>query len=545
MAKPLYELTDEEAEILKLSASDPNIFFDYWFRKEGASKGWQLDANFDEDAKWQERFCMAKENFIVAICGIATGKTVGVVLSACYHATLLESFRFMNIAREVWQSKVGRDAILEHAENTPFSKLIYESPIKPYITVGVGWTYKGMVHRSNLGFMSLGEKKDATNILTWRGDWVNIEQAERIDGLADIVGRLSTRTTGRTAAGREYMGRLSLIANPDENPELWQMQDIAEHDKEEGLVFNVNTESNHNVSERQVQAIVKKMLDSDDVEHYLTGKRPQGKGIYFSKESVALGESEMLSKKLIQEHKDGKAILEKEKTLGVWHFEREPDFGKMYILMGDPGIGNPPSRNTPTLMLWDVTHAPNVATLDAFWWGFGNNSILPFNDMLFYLIKKYRPFVAGTDSTGPQKNTAEILNVESFPPGHDYSVDFLMPMGFAGNMKMTYLICGRSSLAKGQFIWPSICTAIGAQLRTYDPIKDKESSKLPQDIVSTFTMAAYEVRKHYGEGDELDVESIRKHGKPSPKILRKIRGASVRSTRTATQNNVRKIPTRR
>lgn len=538
--KPLYTLTDEEAEILKASASNPQIFFDYWFRKDGAMQGWQLDYNFEDEGKWQERMCMAPETFIVAICGIATGKTVGVVMSAAYHAAQNETFRFMNIAREIWQSKLAFQALLDHAENAPFSKLIYESPTKPYLKIGVGFKYKSLTFRSSLEFMSLGDKKDAKNILSWRGDWINIEEASRVEGLSEIVGRLSTRLTGQTAAGREYMGRFSLISNPDEDPELWQMFAIAEKDKENGLTFQINTEDNKNVTERQVKAIINKLDDAEDIEKYLTGRKPKGKGIYFKKEAVVSCEREELSRSLLHEYKEGHAILHKENSLGVYHFERKYNPKAMYMLLGDPGIGSPPARNSPCLMLWNVTDAPKLATLDAFWWASGGGSILPFTFQLFDFIKKYKVFYAGVDSTGTQKNTAEILNFDYFTENHGMSINGLTPMDFSGGRRYTYLICARQSIENGQMIFPDIASAIGAQLRTYDPVKDRDTGKLPQDIVATFAMSAYSIRAWYGEMDEKNGDEITDEEQTNLNMGRTTRTSSARA-----RDAVRNYPTPR
>ena len=110
----LYSLSPAEVEILSASASNPNIFFDYFFRKPGQEHGWLLDHNFEEEGKWQEEFCMASQSFIIAICGIASGKTLGTIMSAAYHSVLSQYFKFMNVAPTARQSMFMYQMLLDH-----------------------------------------------------------------------------------------------------------------------------------------------------------------------------------------------------------------------------------------------------------------------------------------------------------------------------------------------------------------------------------------------------------------------------------------------
>jgi hypothetical protein len=388
--------------------------------------------------------------------------------------------------------------------------------------------------------MSLGEKGDAKNIFSWRGDHINIEEASRIPNLAEIVQNLTTRLTGATADGRTFRGLMSLISNPDDNPELWLMYDrAADPENEEGLVFEVNTEDNKNTTEKQVRAIIKSMTEDEDAFKFLTGKRPEGKGIYFSKEVVEKCQSELLSISLKKAHAEGKAIINELPSLGIWNFELERDTNREYLVIGDPGTGAAPARNAPTILVIDVTDAPFVTFISAMWWGNGHKSIYPFIDKLFYFIDKYQPLEAGIDSTATQKNMAEMINIDYIQKyrdeGLNINIDAILGFDFSGGRKPYFLVSCRIALTQVKLMWPSCVYAIGTQLRNYDPEKDKgNTSKLPQDIVSCLGMATARVRQLFNISSASNGEEVDETGK-HPVVARR----SSRNPRTWGRDNRR------
>ena len=503
MANKTYVMTPAEIQILEAGKDDPNVITDYFMKRPGQEHGWCFDHNFTEEGKWQLEMCMASQTFIVVIGGVGTGKTVGVGLSAVAHAILTPSFKFLNIARESWQSMLMYSAVVEHAQGTLLEKLIVASPKRPYPMIVIEYIVNGVTVRSTLEFMSIGEKEDATNIFSWRGDWINIDEAGRLDDLADVVANLSTRGTGVTPDGRTYLGRMSLISNAWENPDLWTLFDMAEADPEDALAINVETKDNQNVTEKQVKQILKlnKITISGDIDRYLTGKRPEGRGSYFGKSAVALCTSKILTDGFREARKNDPERNDYELLphLGMFYYKRAPQKGRVYFLVGDPGIGSAPSRNAPVCMVFDVTDMPTgAATLTAMWWGDGGNSITPWTDLMVEWIQLYHPLFAGCDSTGPQKNTAELISL-NYIYGKGYSVSELTPMDFSGSKRYTYLMALRLTLEAGMIMWPHACSGIGAQLRNYDPIVDRSpNSKLAQDLVATLAMASFAIRAHYG-----------------------------------------------
>ena len=503
MANKVYVMTPAEIDILEAGKDDPNLILDYFTRRPGQEHGWRFDTNFTEDGKWQLAMCQASQTFIVVIGGVGSGKTVGVGLAGVTHCILTPSFKFLNIARESWQSMLMYSAIIEHAQGTLLEKLIINFPRRPYPMIVIEYIVNGVAVRSTMEFMSIGEKEDATNIFSWRGDWINIDEAGRLDDLADIVANLSTRGTGVTPDGRPYLGRMSLISNAWENPDLWTLFDMAEADPEDALAINVETRDNKNVTEKQIKQILKlnKITVGGDIDRYLTGKRPEGHAGYFGKNAIATCTSSILTdgfKEALKADRDNNdyEILP---HLGMFYYKRAPQRGRVYFLVGDPGIGSAPARNAPVCMVFDVTDMPKgAATLAALWWGSGGNSITPWTDLMVEWIQLYKPLFAGADSTGPQKNTAELISL-NYIYGKGFSVSEITPMDFSGSRRYTYLIALRLTLEAGMIMWPHACTGIGAQLRHYDPIVDRSpNSKLAQDLVATLAMASFAIRAHYG-----------------------------------------------
>lgn len=505
MAKKIKQLSEAEIDIFNRGVADPNVTLSYLFSRPGRENGFQFDHNFTERGKWQKKFCMASQTFIVVIGGIGTGKTLAAGMSGFYHCVQTTGFKFLNIAREAWQSQLMYQLILENAEGTPAEDFIVSSPKRPYPMIQIEYMVGDFKNKCTMEFMSLGEGGDATNVFSWRGDMINIDEAGRIENLAEVVSNLSTRLTGNTPSGRPYMGRLQLTTNPWDNPELWEMWDMAEADKESGLAIECLTEDNKNVTEKQLTNMLKLIPESERA-RFTSGKRPQGRGTYFPKADVERCEDETLSELLLQNVKDKKPgwILEHLPRTGYWHFQMPPTDGRVYFLVGDPGTGEPPHRNAPCWLVFDVTDAPTLSTIRAMWWGFGHGSITPFVSKGLDLLKTYRPILAGVDNTSNQKNTAEIVNIE-YVTGQGYSVDKFIGFDFSGGRRYSYLLCAKLGVENVQIKWPSIIRPISSQLENYDPKLDRGAlARLANDITATFSMGAYAIRANYVEAHQED-----------------------------------------
>lgn len=514
LEKKVYELSEKEIEILKQGIDDPDLITNYFFRQEGSDKGWLFDENFDDVGKWQKKVHSASQKRIVVIGGFGSGKTKGVALSAGTWCITTKDFKFMNCAPASWQSELMYKFVMEVlARDTIFGKMIFASPKRPYPTIDIRFRVRGTLIRSTMEFMSVD--KNAKAILSWEGDWVNIDEAGLIDDLESTIINLGSRMRG-TINGRPYLGRMSMCSNSWDNPELWYRYDLAHDLPQDYLTLTISSRYNHNITPDQLRMMLKD-IPEDEHERYIDAARPEGRGNYFSKPRIYASEDENYSSFIVGNVNSGGSGFGIQTTYGcgVTFFEIPASKDHFYMLVGDPGTGNAPNRNAPVLMLWDVTDFPKYkATMAAFYWGNGNGSITPFYRTLFKLMAKYNPIGTYVDNTGPQKNTSELLNnyLMSTRQDRTQALEFLgetidlsgvynpivQGMDFSGGRKPAYLIAGRLMLEAGLFSWPKIVTGMRSQLSNYDPEKDNTTgTKIAQDLVATYCMSGFAVQSWF------------------------------------------------
>lgn len=505
MAKRVYTLTPAEAEIFRASGDDPNIFADYWFRPQGEEHGWRFDHNFRDDGKWQVKLHEAAQTDIIVIGGFGTGKTGGVGMSACVWATTTPYFKFLNVSEKAWQAKQMYDYILQTTAGTPFEKLIFEKPRRPFPAIIIKFKIGNIVVESSLEFMSAD--KDATGILSWEGDWINIDEAGLLDNLEEIIISVGSRLRG-SIRNRARLGRLSLTSNSWDNPTLWYQFDLAIDDPDNYLSIVVATQDNQNVTPEQFKKMLAR-IPIDERERFLMGTRPEGHGNYFSKKCVFECEDQAqadITMKMVEEGHPG-YVLYKMSGAGYYWYQEPVRQNRIYFMIGDPGTDKAPYRNAPVLIVWDVTEFPrSPARLVAFWWGDGGKQITPFVDKLLEWDQTYRPVFKGVDATGPQKNTHEIINLTYFSDNNTEEtqksstnmIKKVSGLDFSGGHKMAYLIAARLFIEAGLFRWPKILNGIRSQLTNYDPLKDKVGQpKIAQDIVSVMAMSAHVMRIYF------------------------------------------------
>lgn len=514
VSKPIYELSEEEIEILRQGIEDPDILTNYFFRPRGAEKGWLFDENFVEEGKWQKKVHAAAQKRIVVIGGFGSGKTKGVALSACVWSITTKDFKFMNCAPASWQSELMYKFIIEVlARDTVFGKMIYSSPKRPYPMIDIRFRIRGQLVRATMEFMSVD--KNAKAILSWEGDWVNIDEAGLIDDLEGTIINLGSRMRGHVN-GRPYLGRMSMCSNSWDNQEMWYRYDLAHDLPDDYLTLTVSSRHNKNITPEQLRLMLKD-IPEDEHERYIDAARPEGRGHYFSKPRIYSCEDENYSQFILGNMNAGveKFNIESSYGCGVTFFEIPRVADHVYMLLGDPGTGNAPNRNAPVLMVWDVTDFPRYkATMCGFYWGHGGESITPFYRQLFKFMSYYNPIGTYVDNTGPQKNTSEILNNYIMSARHDAtqaleflgeSIDlsmvynpFVQGMDFSGGRKPAYLIAGRLMLEAMLFSWPKFVTGMRSQLSNYDPERDNTSgTKIAQDLVATYCMSAFAVQSWF------------------------------------------------
>jgi len=508
--KQIAVLNDDEVELLRLGREDPDYITDYFFRPKGASSGWKFDYQFDPEGRWQRTVHHAAQKRIVVIGGFGSGKTRGVAVSAAVWCMTVPDFAFLNAAPVSWQTELMYKFLLSISRGTPFERLIFSAPKRPYPVIELRFYVKNVLVVSTMEFMSVD--KNASQILSWEGDWVNIDEAGLLDDLSGTLTNLSSRLRG-SVNGRTRLGRLSIASNSWDNPELWYRYDLAASLPEDYLSLTVSTRHNKNVTEDQLRLMLKD-IPEDEHQRFIDAARPEGKGIYFSKPKVYACEDKDYGDFIVagaQNNVPGFAVAQVYGA-GVVYFTVPAVSGHSYMLLGDPGTDDAPNRNAPVLMVWDVTDFPKYkASMVAVWWGAGRGSITPFIRNMLTFMSIYDPIFTAVDSTGPQKNTNELLNIYLLGGRTDPTqklewlgdIDMskmtnpnIAGMDFSGGHKPAYLISARLMIEAGLMTWPKFFVGMRSQLTNYDPDKDRATTgpKLTQDLVAAFAMSTFAIR---------------------------------------------------
>jgi len=521
--KAIYTMSPAEVDILREGLVDPNYITGYFFRRPGQDVGWLFDNNFDPDSAWQKDVTMTSQSTVVVSGGAGSGKTLGIGMGAVSLGMVIPYFKFLNVAQKAWQAMLMYNLLIEHSQGTPMEDIFYEIPKRPFPKIVIKYRIGKVIHTSTIEFMSAD--RDATGLLSWRGDWINVEEAGLFDNLDEIITNTSTRLTGSTPLGRPYIARMSLISNPWDVPYFWYLFDMAAADTENSLSLMVSTRTNKNVTDKQIQEMLKK-IPKEDHQRFLDGTRPEGKGSYFSKTAIAKCESHSIGE-IVRERAEAGIpgyVWQKVSGAGVYHMETKAKPQRTYYVLGDPGSGAAPARNAPVVMVWDTTEFPTKPMmLVGFWWGNGYGAISPFTekmlDFMGYNGGGYSPIFTGMDSTGPQAGLAEMLNLTYFDNGPAIQdpddplkiiATGITPIDFSGSRKNSFLVTLKLMLEAGMILWPTEISGIRSQLANYDPERDRGIyPKLPQDIVATMAMSAFVVRSHYA----ITLDDISEKGK--------------------------------
>jgi hypothetical protein len=285
---------------------------------------------------------------------------------------------------------------------------------------------------------------------------------------------------------------------------MWHLFDLAVENSDQYLSIVVATKDNKNVTEDQLKKMMSR-IPEDERDRWLAGARPEGKGNFFSKPNVYACEDDAWGRQIVVSAvKDHPGYFAQHvHSIGIVHYQVPLRGDELYVQMGDPGIDGAPKRNSPVIMVWGVpvTFPENPARLVSFWWGNGHGAITPFVNQFLALKQLYDPVIAGIDATGPQKNMAELINIQYLGVHDaDFSGKAIIPMDFSGSKKSWYLHALRLLIEAQKLRWPKNVIGIRSQLTNYDPARD---GKIAQDIVATMGMSAFAIRSYF----YVDIES--------------------------------------
>lgn len=484
-------MTDGDRKIFEAAQRDVSIFTSFYLGKT------MLD--------WQAAVHHGLQPDQVIVGGWGSGKSRGIALSALAWCAMVPHFKFYCIGPEGRQAyDMFYDIRNLLGDNTPYYQRFIEPALKgrwgarmvekPYpqivVCYGIPTPGREVRVRSEMHFMS--GKDDARYIKNVEGDWVVLEQAELVDNLDEMVRNIGSRTRGERVDGTSRLGRLTLLANSADNPELWARFDMAELYPDDYLSIITSAYGNPHLTAEQVRSLERRSGGSrEEIDQHLRGVRPLGRGTFFPPDVIRRCTNSGLDEIMERALAEGLPgfVVEKSDEAGIVTWQMPPDHegGRVYLLLGDPGSGNPPERNAPCLMVWDIAEFPKrAASLRAFWWGFGNGAITPFLSKYALWQQMYKAELrSGYDSTGMQK----MLNELAFGVEGQEAVG----IDFSG-LKTLMLRAAQLLFEKGLFEIPSRIRGIGWQLSRYDLPDDRK----PQDIVATIMMTAWWLSQQFG-----------------------------------------------
>lgn len=480
---------------------------------------------------WQLDFYRQPQKQLTVIGLTGTGKSLGIGMLAMARCAMIPGFRFLNVAPSQYQSNLMEREIKARIDESEFRKKFIRPGkagirYRPYVT----YTFN---NGSTAEFMNVAD--NASNVQSWSGDWINLDEAGLLDQvdqdgntqLALIMIGLASRMRGERPDGSPRMALLSLISMAYANDTLWQYYDQGQEPAMQNRTWSRKVF--HKENPYLTPEYLEKLKDNipPGLEGmWLRGEPPPRIGREFSDEMLKLAwDDDQIA--LAKVDPTRATISEAECGVVLYEEPRRP--GGVYCLVGDPGTGTPPSRNSPVILVLDVTDFPRLpARVAGFWWGDAQGKYGPFLDMFDAWSIKYAvpPDFRGYDSTGTQKAIAEL----AFAQGEVNVV----PMDFSGGKKQMYLSALKLILGRGKLKLPSGVWGIKNQLKTYQ----LPDTKLPQDIVSCLAMGAYLIfplyLSEYPDADETAIKTEDSFGSLASAYLRYARsgGPSRYSPRT-------------
>jgi hypothetical protein len=486
-----YKLTRDDEAIFEVARTNGSAFTAYYFdhiageKRDGeVVQGWEF-------MPWQLRVHHGLEDEQTVVGGFGSGKTGGVGMSAFVWCATTPNFKFLETAPVAWQSRQMYDYVVERLENSKARRFVTKFITRPYPKI---FFYNG----STKEFMSADEQ--AAKIKTWEGDWIVVDQAEDVDALDETIRNLGTRLRGRRPGGSERLGRLTCLANAGDSPELWDRYDQVESFPEDYLSLTISYKDNPYLTERDLKNLERRAGGTAEaIQQWLEGKRPVGKGEQFPWSLVEPNIAPALTdimERAIAENRAGFVYQQAPKCGAVW-WEMPYEEGREYIVIGDPGQSNPPHRNSPVIMVWDITGFPEVpAVLRCFRWIFGGGSYQPFLLEYQRLVEQYHAQGQNAfDSTGVQKGFDELV----------FTTQHLLAEGM--NMQgEKFLMINTAKVLLGKIMLRFPNLRGWAHQLTHYKLPD---TKIRQDIVMAFVMSCgWMKRLLYGYLDEDEEDAL-------------------------------------
>lgn len=435
-----------------------------------------------EPLGYQYAYHQAQQMNTTFLAGIAAGKTITSAASVCMDCLSIPYFRALNTSVTAKQAELPFDMFMMwHEGNDNLKHHIYNIKLRP-------WPIITFTNYSEWEFRTSGA--DARFIRGSEYDRIVYDEAG-LDFLGETPKILRGRLRGTRPDGTTRHARLDVITSPSDAPWLverfWRGIGSSETaNLRQYLSFKVRTRDNTTLTEEQI-ALMEAEYTPEMIAVEMDAEFPDyGQSMFPKRHIIACTDqsmNDMIYLALNPEDPTKKAtegyVWEEHPRYGVTKFELPFDPRGSYIMAGDPGVDDPPRRNSPSVGVLRVDTSPHQ--LVYFDWIFGRGDYKPFLSSYKYAIQKYRPHFKALDTTATQKGIQQLAfdDMGISTHGVNFSRD-----------KEPALNALSLMLSNHEIVWPSV-TGLIKQMSNYTRESDK---KIAQDIVMMLAMLAFGTR---------------------------------------------------
>lgn len=415
--------------------------------------------------------------------GIATGKTSIVAASNIIDCLTIPFFSALNTAITAKQAELPFDMFMTWYEgNDKLEHLVEKISLRPFPVI----YFK---NHSTYAFRTSGS--DARFIRGSEYDRANFDEAG-LDQRGEIPKVLRGRLRGERMDGynSKRMARLDASGSPTDA--IWWQErfyrglkghETANLDLYRSL--RITTWENTHLTPEQI-AGMEAEYPPDMIDVELGGEFPEyGVSMFPSVHVNACTDQSLYDAAYValnpEEGSPEKGYkLDEDPRHGLVHFELPVQAGRLYVMGGDPGTDGYPRRNSPVVIVADMTEKPYKIVF--FSWGSGKGSYMPFLTTYKYAIQKYSPALKGIDATGTQKALDELAfeNVGIETDKLNFNTD-----------KSAMLNSLSLDISNHNWSWPPI-VGLKKQMNIYTLEDDKRG--IPQDIVMTLAELSFLAR---------------------------------------------------
>lgn len=559
MAKQPYVLTPGDRAIFEAAKEDPNVFLNFYLKSKSTGTYWapgakharwkrgydtlfaawekagrppdllhggvtyRVDPVHEKSNKhpdqplffhnhgvltlpWAKELYFDRTPIRTIIGGVGSGKTMQLVMLNLVYAATLPGFRCFFLGPQHKQSTEMFRIAKKLIRGTPYYDRFVVKITEP--PDGMIVIENDLVGQSTLEFYSIN--KDPEVLLSLTGDCAVLDQAEKVTDLQGVVHAIGSRFRGREiSSGRGMLGTLTFIANSNDNIQLWDMFDMSDVDPENYKSMAPSSYDNIYLTDEDIRRF--ELITSDSPEsraQKLLGARPLGNGEHFSQQTLELMREANLDRIMddgLNDEAQGYVLRRGHKT-GTYEWLLPPVEGRTYLVVSDPGTKDPPHRDSPPIMIWDITDFPGTkenpkpATLAGFVWVYGNNNIKVWAARYAELVRLYKAYNTNAfDSTGFQAGYDEWISIL-----HGLNPE---PINLNGSRKWECLNAAKMLSTAGMIKMPGAVDSIYGQLSRY---RYPEQRGDRQDVAVCFMMSCWWLQRLYfmqeTEAAEVDEE---------------------------------------